>query len=66
MPDPPITQAAQEDVARYGRKNFLDVDLSIRLYERLGRPGGNWQKWEWPRRLAALEAGKAVQEVMPI
>lgn len=53
---PRITAEHRADVTRYGRERFMDADSSLRLYERLGRPGNDWQRWEWPRRLAALEA----------
>jgi len=41
------------DVDTYGDR-FLDTDRSIRLYDQLGRPGNDWQAWEYPRRLARL------------
>lgn len=57
-PDAPaVLPEHRADVETYGRERFMDVDKSIRLYEQLGRPGGDWQAWEWPRRLAALERG---------
>ena len=52
---PKILPEHRQDVLRYGRAAFLDVDRSTRLYAQLGRPGGDWARWEWPRRLAALE-----------
>lgn len=55
MDEPIVTDQHRADVYVYGRAQFLDIDSSIRLYHRLGSPGGNWQAWEWPRRLAALE-----------
>lgn len=55
MDKPAVTDEHRGDVYIYGRRAFLDVDASIRLYSRLGSPGGDWRAWEWPRRLAALE-----------
>ena len=55
MDEPAVTDEHRADVYVYGRTQFLDVDASIRLFSRLGSPGGDWRAWEWPRRLAALE-----------
>jgi hypothetical protein len=52
-----MDESIAADVAAYGDR-FLDTDQSIRLYERLGRPGNDWQAWEYPRRLAALRDRK--------
>ena len=46
-------EQVSQDVETYGDR-FLDVDRSIRLYDQLGRPGNDWQAWEYPRRLARL------------
>jgi hypothetical protein len=52
---PTVTDEHRADVARYGWATFCDVDRSIRLYNKLGITEP-WNEWEWPRRLAAIEA----------
>jgi len=42
------------DAATYGDV-FLSVDRSIALHHRLGLTEP-WNEWEWPRRLARLDA----------
>jgi len=62
MVTPKVLPEHRADVARYGKEAFLSVEKSIKLYKQLGEPGGDWSRWEWPRRLAALSSKTDVPE----
>ncbi len=51
----------QSDAEKYGDA-FLSVDRSIALHGRLGITEP-WNEWEYPRRLAVLDAVKDVEDV---
>lgn len=50
-----VTDEVRADVSAHGPAVFLSVDRSIALHKRLGIQQA-WNVWEYPRRLAALDA----------